>query len=76
MAVAAWNSGAPEAGTAYVAYICWASSSVAALANAYRNWSNVNGTARCRLAGLPNTGLEDFSAEIGNGSTHGTVRHR
>jgi hypothetical protein len=49
---------------------------VAALANAYRNWSNVNGTARCRLAGLPNTGLEDFSAEIGNGSTHGTVRHR
>jgi len=29
----------------------------------------VSGTARLRLAGLPSTGLADFSAETGSGST-------
>ena len=29
----------------------------------------MSGTARLRLAGLPSTGLPDFSAEIGSGST-------
>jgi hypothetical protein len=35
LAVAAWNSGAPEAGTAYASYSCFASSSETALAKAY-----------------------------------------
>src|SRR3954463_4966612 len=69
LAVAAWKSGAPEAGTANVSYSCVASSSLTALANPKRNCSNVRGTARLRLAGLPRTGDADFSAEIGRGST-------
>src|SRR5205809_7344318 len=69
LAVAAWNSGAPDAGTAYVSNNSRASSSDTALANAYRNWSKVNGTARWRLRGLPNTGNADLSDENGNGRT-------
>src|ERR1700674_1483007 len=68
-AAAAWNSGAPEAGTAYVAYSSLASSSLTALANANRNWSYVSGTARLRFTGLLSTGQADFNAEIGSGRT-------
>ncbi|CAM5226372.1 hypothetical protein SMICM304S_09243 [Streptomyces microflavus] len=39
LAVAAWKSGAPGAGTAYVAYSSRASFSLTALAKAYRNCS-------------------------------------
>jgi hypothetical protein len=69
LAVAAWNSGAPGAGTAYVWYSWWASSSPTALANAYRNCSKVSGTARCRLAGLASTGKLARSEDSGSGST-------
>src|SRR3954470_18808052 len=68
-AVAAWNSGAPGAGTAYVSYSSRASCSETAFANAYRHWSKVSGTARWRLAGLPSTGEAERSAEIGSGNT-------
>src|SRR5712691_2635635 len=69
LAVAAWKSGTPDAGTAKVLWRSFASSSLTAFAKPKRNWSNVSGTARFRLAGLPRTGHADFSAEKGNGST-------
>lgn len=68
-AVAAWNSGAPGAGTANVSYSCRASSSLTALAKAYRNWSKVSGTARLRLAGFVSTGAAERSDDTGSGST-------
>src|SRR5258708_17438200 len=67
LAVAAWNSGTPDAGTAKVSYSSLASSSLTALANAKRNWSKVSGIARLRLAGLPSTGHADLSAVSGSG---------
>ena len=39
------------------------------MAKANRNWSWVSGIARCRLSGLPSTGDDALSAEIGSGST-------
>src|SRR5207253_2674491 len=68
-AVAAWNRGVPDAGTANSSYSCRASSSLTALAKAYRNCSYVSGTARARFAGLPSTGHADRSAENGSGRT-------
>src|SRR5260370_37277469 len=53
LAVAAWNSGVPEAGTAKGAYSSLASSSPPALAKAERNLSEVGGSARGGLAGVP-----------------------
>src|ERR1700682_3377725 len=68
-AVAAWNRGTPEPGTANLLYSSCASSSLTAFANANRNCSYVRGTARPWLAGFPITGAADLSAEIGSGST-------
>jgi hypothetical protein len=48
-AVAAWNRGAPDAGTAKVSYSSFASSSLTAFANPKRNCSKVSGTARWRF---------------------------
>src|SRR5207237_7238049 len=69
LAVAAWKRGLPDAGTAKLSYSSFASSSLTALAKAYRNCSYVSGTARLMLAGLPSTGEADFSADNGRGST-------
>src|SRR6267143_862076 len=69
LAVAAWKSGTPEAGTAKVLYSSRASSSLTALAKPKRNCSYVSGIARLRFAGLPSTGHADFSAVSGSGST-------
>src|SRR3954465_14137457 len=69
LAAAAWKIGAPDAGTQYVSYSCFASSSLTALANAYRNCSYVSGIALLRLAGLPRMGHADLSEERGSGST-------
>src|SRR5205085_7871510 len=69
LAVAAWNSGAPGAGTWKVSWSCFASTSLRALAQPYRNWSKVSATARLRLAGFPSTGIADLNEEIGSGNT-------
>src|SRR5260370_21441282 len=69
LAVAAWNSGVPEAGEANVAYSCLASSSLTALAKAERDWSLGGGTARWWLAGLPRNGEAARSAGAGSGRT-------
>src|SRR4030081_2089528 len=68
-AVAAWNSGTPDAGTWNSSYSARASSSGNALAQPKLNCSKVSDTARPRFAGLLSTGAADFSDEIGNGST-------
>src|SRR5207253_2341763 len=67
--VAAWNSGAPDAGTANDSYSSLASASLTALANAYLNCSYVSGIARFQLAGFCSTGDAALRAEIGRGST-------
>src|SRR5260221_10419268 len=69
LASAAWKSGLPGAGTAYVSYSSWDSGSVTAFAKAYRNWSYVSGTARPRFKGFVRTGEAARRAEIGSGST-------
>src|SRR5258708_39841519 len=65
LAVAAWNSGVPEAGTANVAYSSLASSSLTALAKGDRNWSEVSGTARGWVAGVPRAGEPDRRGATG-----------
>src|SRR6184192_1269259 len=69
LAVAAWKSGAPDAGTWYFWYRSFASSSLRALAQPYLNCSNVSAIARPRLAWLPSTGDADLSEDSGSGST-------
>src|SRR3954471_22468191 len=69
LAVAAWNSGAPEAATWDVSCSCFASSSLRAFAQPYLNCSRLRVTARFQLAGFPSTGEADFNEEIGSGST-------
>src|SRR6266571_1390055 len=64
LAVAASNSGTPEAGTAKFVYSSCASSSLTALAKEKRNCSYVSGMARLMLVGLPSTGHADFSDEM------------
>ncbi len=69
VAVAAWNSGRPGAGIAYIAYNCFASCSETALVKPKRNCCSVNDTARLKLKGFPSTGNEDFRADKGNSGT-------
>src|SRR4051794_35972188 len=69
VAVAAWNSGRPGAGMAYLAYSSCASCSETALVKPYRNCASVSDTAHRTLKGLLRTGKADFSAESGSSGT-------